>query len=336
MSDIEIPAVQISLNDIIDFEEDCVDPIVLAIIVESLDYAMDTAARRVKSAGKIFSKVEESAYGGGKGVLPLIKGIRNALLEAPQCTIEGPRVLPVPSPEEAIKKKIDEERTKPKKSSAQTIKDLEKVEKAVRSAKTTEDLLKAVKGHPELEAALGKTLPQGPKEPKKETPARHQPGLWGPAYFEGTEYESPQVLARELGIRTRGAKDMVEAFKRAGFEVTGNGKKVEKGKTKFSVKQVKPIPEKYRLVEETAEFAGHGKSTIKVPSEVLPEGEEPPGIPEEQFIEVRDAETKELIAYDQLNPATGLIIPAKRVWVKKPTEEAPGKVIDTKFEEPRG
>lgn len=213
----------IKLEHLIQFDGDCIDPVALVVITEALDYALESSARRLSSLGKIFSGVEESAYSSGKGVIPVIKAIRDAILLAPQCTPEGPKVMaPPPSVEEAI------------------------VSEAERRTVTK------------------------PKIKPKEEPVpkeRKQPGLWGKAHFEGKEYESPQVLARELGIRTRGAKDMVVAFERAGFEVRGDSEEVEKGKTGFIMRRVGPTPEKYKLKEEEVEL---GVAELEFPGEVPP------------------------------------------------------------------
>jgi len=200
----------IKLENLIQFDGDCIDPVALVIITEALDYALESSARRLSSLGKIFSGVEETAYNSGKGVLPTIKAIREAILFAPQCTPEGPRVMPPPtSVEEAI------------------------VTEAKRRTVTQ---------------AKPKVKPKEEPAPK----ARKQPGFWGEASFESKKYESPQVLAKEVGIITRGAKDMAVAFKRAGFEVRGDGEEVKKGETGFIVRRTGPTPEKYKIpiVEE--------------------------------------------------------------------------------------
>lgn len=123
-------------------------------------------------------------------------------------------------------------------------------------AKSTEELLELVKGHPELKKAMLAT---------EEIPTeRTLPALWGPAAFTGTgieakltgSYDSPGALAKALNIKTRGAKTMVVAFKRAGFEVRGNGEDVEKGIGKFIVKRIAPTDKKW--------FAG-------IPPKIFPE-----------------------------------------------------------------
>lgn len=138
----------------------------------------------------------------------------------------------------------------PTKISAMPIADLAK---KLGQVKSTEELLELVKGHPELEKAM-LTAQEG-RSPSKETPVeRSLPALWGPATFQGTgkeakltgEYDSPGALAKALNIKTRGAQTMIVAFRRAGFEVRGNGEDIEKGTTKFIVKRVGSTERKWR------------------------------------------------------------------------------------------
>jgi len=98
--------------------------------------------------------------------------------------------------------------------------------------------------------------------------------------------------------------------KSTGFEVRGDGEKVEKGKVK----------------EEAAEFAGPGGVTL--PSAPTPKEEEEKVTPaKEEWIEVRNTKG-ELIAWEPLHPGpgdkTGQAIPERRIWVssgeKPPTE----------------
>lgn len=268
----------IKLENLIQFDGDCIDPIALIIITEALDYALETSVRRLRSAGRIFSGVEESAYSGGKGVLPVIRAVREAILMAPQCT---PRVKAIskPSPPEEVIATQAKRRTK--EMQKPSVEELKKMEEAVSGAKTTEELLQIVKGHPELEKAIqgvpkkikpSKPTPEAVKSRAAQKKERGQPELWGAATFTGTgkevklsgEYESPGALAKALKIQTRGAKDMNIAFRRAGFEVRGDGEKAEKGKTKFLVRRVGVTPREYRLVEEPefGEYEGPGRLAL--------------------------------------------------------------------------
>lgn len=240
----DIPAAPgIELKDLIDFKKDCIDPVALLVVVESLDYALETSARRLKSLGKIFKDAEASAYADGKGILPTIKAIRNAFLTAPRCSGGN---FPIMKSKPPIEPKAE----------ALTSVTMAKLAKA----KSPEEVLELVKGHPILEKAAKDALAAKAKAAPKETKKKEReiPELWGKAAFEGVEgeallsgtYDSPGALAKALQIRTRGAKDMVVAFRRAGFEVKGNGD-VVKGKTKFVVKRVKETPARFRAETES-------------------------------------------------------------------------------------
>ena len=304
----QIPAAPgIKLENLIQFDGDCIDPLALVIITEALDYALETSVRRLKSAGKIFSQVEESAYLKGKGVLPTIKAVRDAFLLAPQCTPRGPRVMPPPpKPEEvaaevekkaaAVEKKVT---AKPKTEIEAVIETLPKEVQA--AAKAEYEKLQA-----EAKPPVPKAVERALARPKKE---RELPGFWGKAQFKGEgkeagltgEYDSPGALAKVLGIKTRGAKDMTVALERAGFEVRGNGEEVKKEETGFVVKRVKPTPEEWLIPKE--------KPVEKV--EKLKE--------EPHYLAVKNVKG-EVIAWDLIDPKTELAIPEKRVW--KGSEEA--------------
>jgi len=276
----------IKLESLIQFNGDCIDPLALVVITEALDYALETSARRLKSLGKIFSGVEESAYGKGAGVLPTIKAIREAMLLAPQCG--RPIKMPPPSPEAAIVAKAEErvaELAKPPVKEPPKAKKvtpaIKKVNEAIgkiwesvgvkeRAAIATSGGLsgkvgsKAWAGLTEAEKGsisgwMETQVAERKAKPKKEVGERTLPGLWGKVSFEGTgkeagltgEYDSFGALAKALGVRTRGAKTQVIAFERAGLSVSGNGEPVKGGR--LTVTRVKPTPPKYQapiIVEE--------------------------------------------------------------------------------------
>lgn len=143
------------------------------------------------------------------------------------------------------------------------------------------------------------------KVEKVETPERTLPGLWGPAYYEGKKYDSPGALAKILGIQTRGAKNMVVAFERAGFEVRGDGEEVEKGETGFVVKRVAPTPKEWQIPVEIPVVK------VKRPKK------------EPQYIAIRNVKG-EILGWDELDPTTGLIIPSKRILKGSPEAKEKG------------
>jgi len=196
-------------EDPIQFDGDCIDPYAKAIIAEALEYAMETASSRLKSAGKILREVEIT----GQPTLGIVQAIRDAILKMPVCE-RGALIAPAPKPTEA--------------------------------------------------------KPPSPKPakapPVEEAPPRTLPELWGKAYFEGKEYDNPTTLARERGIKIKGARNMVHAFTRAGFEVTGDGKPAKD--KPFKVKRIGPTPlefkaeapEKPEVVEKKKEEPYPGKA----------------------------------------------------------------------------
>jgi len=65
----------------IDFGTDCIDPMAQVVIAESLDYAIDTARKRLESAGRVMTSVELQGY----PALEVVQGIRDAIISAPRC-----------------------------------------------------------------------------------------------------------------------------------------------------------------------------------------------------------------------------------------------------------
>ncbi len=290
----------IKLEDLIDFKGDCIDPLALAIITESLDYALETSARRIKAAGKIYPKL------GDNPVLSVVKAIRNELQRAPQCFPEGARVVkppPVPVPEP---KKTPTTATAPKTKVKATAEELKKVEAVIRKGGEgmTADLLELIKDKPDLMEIVRNTVPEEVAKVEKKS-ERSLPAVWGGTVkFEGTgkekvltgKFTSPQDLANRLGIVTRGASNMVKAFERAGFKVTaeGNGKPVKGETSGFIVERIKETPAKYRKAPAVA-------------PEVL--GGPPSPLKERWF--TRRGQGGQVLGWDFVDPKTDMIVPEK-------------------------
>ena len=252
---------------LIQFDGGCIDPLALLIVTESLDFL-----------GATIKQLESSEAFSVKSGLPnysvdtltgTIKELKEAFLLAPKCILGKPS------------KKIP----------------LEGMGEAIEEAKTTAELLQIVKGYPELEKVLSE---------------RTQPGLWGPAYFKGTgsethltgEWSSPGELARALGIKVRGAKpDATIAFRRAGFEVRGNGRNVKKGETSFVVRRIGETPSEYKVDIEEG---------LAPKREALP----PPPKRKEQWAKIIKEGT--IIGWDPIDPRTNLIIPGRRILAGSP------------------
>jgi len=299
----------IKLENLIDFKGDCIDPLTLSIITESLDYALETSARRLKAAGKIYSELSSGS------VLPVIKAIRNQLQLAPQCSPEGPRVVkPSPSLPPTPEKVETKGKTKVKATAAE----LKRIEEVVRAGGEgmTAEVLELIKDKPDLLAIVKAAVPEEvAKVEESKKKERSLPSTWGEVVkFKGSgkeealsgDYDSPQVLANRLGIITRGATDMVKAFQRAGFKVTTNGDtRPRKGVTTgFVVERIEETPGKYR------------KAPIK-PSEPIVSKPS-----KGSYIQVKGA-GEQLIAYDFIDPSTDYIVPEKRIWVIDPDTGKP-------------
>lgn len=218
-SDIPI-APGIKLENLINFDGDCIDPMALVVITEALDYALESSNRRLRSLGKIFSGIESTAIGTAErpGVLAMINAVRAALEDAPICDLKGKpmpkRITPVPSTaEEAIVARAEE--------------------------RAREQLKPKVTIEP-----VTPTVPREKKKPPEKPKARTVPEIWGEVEYKGKKFESPTVLAKHLGLKIEGAKNMVDVFRRAGYEVSGDGEPTKGGK--FAVTKVSTTPLKYK------------------------------------------------------------------------------------------
>ena len=218
----ELPKVQLSRTPI-DFGQDCMDPVAKMIVVEAMEYAVETSQRRLSSIGKIFTTVE----GSGEKTLAVVNEIKKQIADYPNCKV-GKEPLAqsfTPVPPQPPKPTLSR-------------KDIEKTLKQAAE-----------------KASTGETT--GKKKASKPAP-RTQPSRWQDVVVtdkegESVKYDSPGAAARALGIVTEGAKNMIHVFTRAGFEVSGNGPP-KKGVGKFVIKPTgKVIPMEYKLLAKPIE-----------------------------------------------------------------------------------
>lgn len=218
----ELPKVKLSRQPI-DFEQDCMDPVAQVIITEALQYAIEKAQSRLTSVGRIFTNVEAS----GQKTLAVINEIKNQIAGYPKCKIDkneslAASITPVPfkMPAKPTRKAI---------------------------IKTLEDAARRAQPEPEIKGKVTVIAPE-----KKVIAPRTQPARWQKVEVinekgETQVFDSPGDAATALGVLTEHARNQVHAFRRAGFEVTGNGEPV-KGVGRFIIKSTgKPIPEQYKL-----------------------------------------------------------------------------------------
>jgi hypothetical protein len=142
----KIPTLKIDLKDIINFDGQCIDPLAIEIITESLDYALQTSVRRLESVAKINPSIRDNAT---QTILPAIKTIRNIIKNAPDCpsSLLGAAPIKAPAPHKpAVKKEPEKakasETIKPKKEPlAKSINKAEEISKE--NQKSDKDILAA-------------------------------------------------------------------------------------------------------------------------------------------------------------------------------------------------
>ena len=131
----KIPTLKVDLKDILDFQGQCIDPLAIEIITESLDYALTTSVRRLESVAKINPSIRDNAT---QTILPAIKTIRNIIKNAPECgtSVLGAAPIKAPAPRKPTPKK---EETKPKASeTVKPKKELNKVEEIAKENQKAE------------------------------------------------------------------------------------------------------------------------------------------------------------------------------------------------------
>ncbi|TES86927.1 hypothetical protein E3J95_00730, partial [Candidatus Aerophobetes bacterium] len=83
-----LPVVKLT-RPVFEFDKDCIDPIAQLVLLEALEYCVETSGRRLESLGKIFPKVEAS----GLNALAAIEAIKMEIGTTPVCKIEGEEPL---------------------------------------------------------------------------------------------------------------------------------------------------------------------------------------------------------------------------------------------------
>jgi len=209
-------------DDLIQFEKRCIDPIAHYIIMESLEYAVDMADRRLSSVGKIFSQVGKS----GEDRLKAVRAIMSEFSNVPVCGTPIARAKSEP-PKKPPKSEKSPKPSAPKPPESKPTISVEKVEKPATSEEALLAKAKAVAAKPESSKKR-----EGP-------PARWQEVVFHTRKGERMTFESPTALARSLGFTKKDistADDMIDFFKKQGYElrVDGEGEPV-KGEGGFVV-----------------------------------------------------------------------------------------------------
>lgn len=104
----ELPVVKLT-RPVIDFEKKCLDPISQLILVEALDYAVETSMGRLDSLGKIFPKVKME----GTNALAAVNAIRESINKTTLCKAPDEplgKIIPTKAPPKAKKEIKPEEK----------------------------------------------------------------------------------------------------------------------------------------------------------------------------------------------------------------------------------
>lgn len=255
----ELPKVKLS-RDTINFKKGCVDPMAQAVVDEVLDFAIRDAQKKLKRVGEVFQGSEDS----GIEALAVVNAIREELASYPTCDIKyGSLVEPTggkppvittepTSFEETLRKKVKPEMIVQLERLANMNPEYEKaIIEGVNKGLTEQQLFKFINEAITNVKGASPATP-APTTKKKVVEPRTLPGRWQrveyfPLVGQPVEFKDPSEAARALGVNSKGAANMINAFRRAGFEVTGNGEP-KKGVGRFKVIQTKtPIPKEYQL-----------------------------------------------------------------------------------------
>jgi len=193
-----IPTLSIDLEDVLDFKGRCVDPLAVAIITESLDYALETSIRRLESVAKINPAIRDAAT---ETILPAVKTLRDLVEKAPRCPGDSalgtaPIMPPPPKPKRS---------PRAKKGIVETL--TEKVEKAT----------------PEIPPALATLSPrvqQGFAAMKEKNPPKYKRMLL--ALGSGKSLE--EAAAEEEGREQISGTETIERGKQ--FTIANNGDEI--------------------------------------------------------------------------------------------------------------
>ncbi len=190
-----LSAIKVDVARPIDMQNDCIDPLAKLVLVEALDYCLETSVSRLDSMGKIFSV----PVGPAEKSLALINSIRNSILELKTCEVvqskEPAPVAPLPP--------------------VQTIPSPPAAHQATSVQTPIQPGTSAQAQPPTQTSPPAETAKKG--IPKQRTLAEK----WGTAYYQGKSYDSPNELAVKLGLKVKGYHSVVEAFQKQGYEVYG-------------------------------------------------------------------------------------------------------------------
>lgn len=275
------------LSHLVKLDGGCIDSMAALIVDEALEYAINVAARKMENVSKVFPSIKEGTLplDGDSPALSVIVAVRQAIWRMPRCEPgkapskpperETPKpemkteIKPVPVPKAAAKIEKKEE------SEAEAIVgqawDMIPVEKRVEWATrvglegqtgskkwrelTTIQKMALIKGQ-----ALTPIKAAVIEVKKEEEKKRTVPDVWTNIEFKGKKYDNLSALARELGIKVKGAHTVPEAFERSGYKLaTETGSPVLAKGSKIIVTKIGLTPAKYQVESIPAPQAAPAK-----------------------------------------------------------------------------
>lgn len=246
---------------VVNFKEDCVDPLAKLVLLEAMSFAVEKAESRLASLGKIFPGLESM----GGPIIQDIKDIRFAVENLNVCPVRGPAatsggsVVPPaePPPSTAIKQfpKHEQELIKAMPPSLQTALMLELARRSGRSIQDPDFWVGGVpisatreqkkKATGETKEVVGET-----KAAAAETKKRTLPTAWGPLTLKPREgallqYSSPGAFLSALHggdiKKIRGMQNYVQQLDVEGYDVFIGGQKIDPLIKKEALEKLKGV-----------------------------------------------------------------------------------------------
>jgi hypothetical protein len=247
------------IRTVVNFKQDCVDPLAKLVLLEAMSFAVEKAESRLESLGKIFPGLENT----GGPILQEIKDIRFAIENLNVCTVPAAPVVPgtvpvtpEPPPPSALKNfpKREQDLIKQMPESMQTALALELARKIPAAAKSVP--FSALQGPPITEVV---------KQEKKE---RTLPTGWGPLEYKGMAYTSPGAFLNQLHggdvDKIRGKGNYIKQLDADGFNVYIGDKLVPPDVKKEEIEKLKGVGMRVELRKGVIRpTPGGGKPIVK-------------------------------------------------------------------------
>jgi hypothetical protein len=250
---------------VVNFKEDCLDPLAKLVLLEAMSFAVEKAESRLESLGKIFPGLGDI----GKPIIQDIKDIRFSVENLNVCAISAPSSLGVipaaPAPPSSEIKQFS-------KHEQDLIKQMPD---ALQSALILELQRQTGQSVKEVEAATKKK--EVKSEPKvvveKEKKARTTAEQWGPLEFKGLSYSSPGFFLDALHGKTgasRGKGNQIQQLDADGFAVYIGDKLIDPKLPQEEMEKLKGVGVRVELKKGSIQPTPSGGKPIARPADEYP------------------------------------------------------------------